>query len=131
MKLAVNISWALVLIALVDILLLYFGLQFLSAPKAYYLARRHNVFLQYQGQIMILAAVLLAWFHAYVEAKILWLVQEVYRLFSALLVVGVLGIEGLMHMLSIPHMEGWWVAAAGSSAVFGVIGSWFQKWKKK
>ncbi len=42
-----------------------------------------------------------------------------------------LGAETLMHLLNIPHVEGWWIPiASGSTAVTG-ISSWFRtKYRK-
>ena len=52
-------------------------------------------------------------------------------IFSFLMVSVALGAETLMHLLSIPHMEGWWLPiASGSSALTG-IGAWVRRKYRK
>ena len=118
-------------IALLDGLLLWLGLQFMFIPPIFKMARIHSPFLYYQGHILIALAVLLAWFRDWAISRLIWCLQEMHRWISGLLMAGVIGIEGFLHLFNIPHMEGWWLSMLGGSAFFGATASWLHKWKKK
>jgi hypothetical protein len=129
--LAKNNAWALVIVALLDTALVFWGLQILFIPKIYMLARSHNFFLYYEGEILIFLAVALAWFRGWAANRSIWLLQEAHRWISALLMLGVMGIEATMHFLSIPHIEGWWMPIIGSGAFASAITALVQKRKRK
>lgn len=117
--------------ALLVALLVWWGLKWLDVPPVYRLARVSNPLFFYQGHILITLAVLLAWFHRWAANALLWLCGEVRRWASALMMMGVVIIDGSMHLLSIPHMEGWWLPILGGSAFITGMSVWLHQWRKK
>lgn len=122
---------ALAAIALLVTLLIWWGLKWLDVPPIYRLARVSNPLFFYQGHMLIMLAVLLAWFHRWAAGALLWLCGEVRRWASALMMLGVVMIDGSMHLLSIPHMEGWWLPIFGGSALLTGMSAWLHQWRKK
>jgi len=123
--------WALLLVALVAGILLWWGVEQLFIPPMYKLARMHNPFLYYEGYILIALSLTIACFHRWAARKLVWAAQEIHRWVSALLMVGVIGIDAMMHVFSIPHMEGWWLPLFGGSAAASVITGWLQRFKHR
>ena len=76
------------------------------------------------------ACVLLCFFRAATQ-RIVWLAQEMHRIVSTLLLMAALGIDGLMHAFSIPHLEGWWLPVLGSGALASAITGWLQKLRRR
>lgn len=60
-----------------------------------------------------------------------WLFREIYRWISVLLMLMAVSIDGVMHLLSIPHMEGWWVPVLGGGAFASGLLAWLHQWRKK
>ena len=56
--------------------------------------------------------------------------HKAHQWISGLLVDGELGIDGLMHMLNIHHMEGWWIPVVGGGAVATGANAWIRSWRK-
>ena len=124
-------KYALAAIVLLVAALLWWGIVWLDIPPVYRLARTHNPFLFYQGHVLIALAVLLAWFHRWAIHKLLWLCQKINRWASALMMMGVVIVDTSMHLLSIPHIEGWWLPMFGGSAFITGMGAWLNQWRKK
>ena len=122
---------ALSAVALLDAILLWWGLELLFIPPIYKLARMHSPLLYYEGHILILLSVLLAWCRGWAAEKVMWLCKEIHRWASALMVLGALAIDGSMHLLGIPHIEGWWLPLLGSSAFITGMSAWLHGWRKK
>ena len=122
---------ALCLIALTTAGLLWWGVTLLNQPQIYRLARMQNTILHYQAHTLIVLALLLALLHRPVARGILWLGQEIHRLASVAMMFGVVVMDGGMHLLNIPHMEGWWLPLFGGSALISSLGAWFHQWRKK
>lgn len=76
-------------------------------------------------------AILLAYFHRWAAEKLLWLGEKIHRWISTLLMMGMVGIEAFMHILSIPHLEGWWLPIFGGSAFITGITAWFHDLRSK
>ena len=109
-------TYALAAVAITIAALLWWGLEILFIPPIYKLAHENNIFLYFQGHILIAAAVMLAWLRQWAAEKLIWMCQEVHRWVSTLLMFAVVGMEGFMHLLNIPHPEGWWVPIIGGGA---------------
>lgn len=112
------LRWALLCIALLIAGLLWWGIAWLDVPPIYRLT--HNTMLLYRGYAIIALAVSLAIFHRWAAHKMLWLGEKLHRWISALAMLGIIWIEATMHLLSIPHMEGWWIALFSGSMASGV-----------
>ena len=66
-----------------------------------------------------------------VLAAFAWIFAKMYRWLSAALVSLALGFDGIMHLLNIPHVEGWWLPLCGGGAALGGTMVWWEKRKKK
>lgn len=119
------------IIACIVTALLWWGVTWLDVLPVYRLVRAHNALLFYQGYVIIGCAVLLAWFRDWAANRILWLGEKLHRWMSALAMLGVVWAEATMHILSIPHMEGWWMPILGGSSVFTGVLACLNKWRKK
>ena len=117
---------ALAAIALLALILFLLGLRLLTAPRIMLIA--HPMFI-YQGISFLFLAVFLAWFREWLSQKILWMCAKAHRLASALIMAAVVGSEGLMHTLNIPHLEGWWIPLMSGGAA-AAISAWLSKWRK-
>jgi hypothetical protein len=131
MKHVTAYHWALMSISAIILALVWWGIAWLDVPPIYRLARLNNPILLYQGHILIMLAVVLAWFHRWAANKLLWLAREIHRWVSALMLMAAIVIDSSMHLLSIPHMEGWWLPLLGGSAFMTGITAWFYQWRKK
>lgn len=118
---------ALAIVALTIAGFLYLGLQILTAPKIFLLARP---LFAYEAPVLVSLAVILAWFREWAARKLVWLFMEIHRLVSTLVMAAVIGAEGLMHFFSIPHAEGWWIPLLGGG-VAATANAWLQRWRKK
>ncbi len=119
-------AFALTVIALVIAALLMLGVQLLTVPRVFLLARP---LFAYEGYALIALAVLLAWFREWAAQKIVWIFLEMHRMISALTVAVALGAEGFMHSVGIPHMEGWWLPLLTGGATATLVAG-MKKWKK-
>lgn len=91
------------------------GISFLNIPLVYKLTT-NNPLILYKGYLLIVLSLALAWKHRWLESKLTWAVEKIHRALSTILIILALGIDGLMHIFNIPHMEGWWITIiAGSS----------------
>jgi len=118
---------ALALVALAIAGFLYLGLQILTAPKVFLLARP---LFAYEGPVLVVLAAVLAWFREWAARKLVWLFMEIHRLISTLVMAAVIGAEGFMHAFSIPHIEGWWIPLVSGGAA-ATLGAWFRISRKK
>ena len=119
------------LVALMVAVLLVSALRWLDMPPLYRMVRAHDGLLFYQGHFLLVLVLVLAWFHAFAEQCILWLGAKLRRWATALLMSALLLADGGMHLLNIPHMEGWWLPLMGGSAVLGGIVTWLRQRFKK
>ena len=91
------------------------GISFLNIPLVYKLTT-NNPLILYKGYLLIALSMALAWKHRWLESKLAWAVEKIHRTLSTILIILALGIDGLMHIFNIPHIEGWWISIiAGSS----------------
>ena len=118
-------------VMILDAVLLYWGFAWLDLPPAYKLIRLHHPLLAYWGYILVMVAVMLAWFHDYVPEGLLWVCRSIHRLLSSLLIMGIVGIEMVLHLLNVPHLEGWWLPIFSGSAAFTGVLAWIHKLRKK
>ncbi len=123
------LRWALLCVALLIAGLLWWGIAWLDVSPIYKLT--HNFILLYRGYAIIALAIALTIFHRWAAYKMLWLGKKLHRWMSALMLMGVVMIEGSMHLLSIPHMEGWWITLFGGSAVISGTIAWVQRWRER
>jgi hypothetical protein len=105
--------------------LLWWGIAWLDVPPIYKLT--NNAMLLYRGYAIIALAVALAIFHRWAANKMLWLGEKIYRWTSALAMLGIIWIEATMHLLSIPHIEGWWITLIGSSGLISSSLFWLKR----
>ena len=112
-------------------LLIWRGLQLLLLPPIYSLARNQNILLHYEGHILIVLALMLILSHRWLAVKLLWISQEIHRIISTLLMAGVIGIDAMMHVFNIPHMEGWWLPILGGSSLFSGAWAWLHRGRKQ
>jgi hypothetical protein len=80
-------------------------------------------------EVVMALGILIALFHKYAALGLLWIAAKLHRIFSSLILIVALGADGLLHVLSIPHMEGWWLSLLGSSALITALSVWVQKHK--
>lgn len=80
-----------------------------------------------RAEIVIALAVALGCFSRHAAHYVLWLGLKLYRIAAALMVLALMGAEGLLHVFSIPHVEGWWISLAGSLIAASGIGAWLKK----
>ncbi len=78
-------------------------------------------------EMVMALGVLVALFHKHAAHGLLWIAAKLHRIFSSLFLIMALGADGLLHVLSIPHMEGWWLSLLGSSALITALSVWVQK----
>lgn len=123
------LRWALLSVAFLIAGLLWWGIAWLDVPPIYKLT--HNTMLPYRGYTIIALAVSLAIFHRWAASKILWLGEKLHRWISALMMMGMVIIDGSMHLLSIPHMEGWWLPIFGGSVFITGVSAWLHQWRCK
>lgn len=127
-----NLLFAHVVIVLLAALLAWWGYAAMHMPAATLAHEPHDHdTLPYQGEILIAIAAFIFCFQRWLSQKLVWVFQGIYRLASLLMLVTVGGLEGLMHILSIPHMEGWWIPLLGSSALMGGMVAWFKSFKSR
>jgi|GEM_PF-6849589 len=125
---------ALIVIALIDIGLLSMGLLTLSDAKISTLAAGDDFLMNYSGQILVLLSVALAFFHKPAANVLIWLFHKMHRWLSLLLMSCVAGSEALMHILNIPHIEGWWLPMLEGGVIitiFTTAVAWAHKLGKK
>lgn len=118
-------------LALIFIYLLAGGLCLLgihmASLSAISLFRQWPYYLLPEPKTLWFLAVLLVWLRNKAASYLLWIAAKLHRTISLLLLVAALGADGLLHIFSIPHMEGWWVSLIGSSAALSAVHIWIQK----
>lgn len=117
------LRWALLCVAFFSASILWLGITSVYVPPLYTLTQ-HSTQL-YRGYTLIALAVAVGIFHRWLAYKILWLGQKLYRSMSALVMMGIVWIEASAHLLSIPHMEGWWIALFSGGMASG-IAAWIK-----
>jgi hypothetical protein len=78
-------------------------------------------------EVVMVLGILVALFHKHAALGLLWIAAKLHRIFSSLFLIMALGADGLLHVLSIPHMEGWWLSLLGSSVLISALSVWVQK----
>ncbi len=121
--LCASLAFALLIVALI-----WWGLHLIFLPPIYQLARPEIL---YEGYVLLAAALLLLVFYRRLVKRFSWLMEELHRAVSALLVMTALSIDGLMHAFSIPHMEGWWLPLLGSGALASAISGWVYRLRRR
>lgn len=115
-------------VALLLLVMLWWGLHLAFLPPIYRIARPDALL---EGYVLLGLSLVLAFFFRSAVERLIWLAQEMHRIISALLVMAALGIDGLMHAFSIPHMEGWWLPLLGSGALATAIVGWLKKFRER
>ena len=123
----ITFYWAHILLGMLILSLVALSITWLDVPPIYRLTH-HNPFMLYRGYVVLGLVALLACFHRWAIAKMIWLSMQIHRWVSALVMLSVIGVDASMHVLNIPHMEGWWMPLIGSS---GAISSLIFKYKTK
>jgi hypothetical protein len=82
-----------------------------------------------RGEILILASFLLVLFCGQCANFILFVSRKLSHLLAFLLVFMLIGADGIFHMLSIPHIEGWWLPLASALLTGNGIIQWLKKYK--
>ena len=54
-------------------------------------------------------------------------VDKVSYAWSAIIVSLALGADTLMHVLNVPHIEGWWIPVVSGSSAFAGLRVWFRR----
>lgn len=80
-------------------------------------------------EVMMVMGIIVALFHKCASLGLLWIAAKLHRIFLSLILIFALGADGLLHVLSIPHIEGWWLSLLGSSALITALSVWVQKYK--
>lgn len=118
--------WPLLLVIILVLCLVAVGMMWLDVPPIYRLAH-HAPFMVYRGYMALGLASLLVCTHRWVIGKMLWLSMHLHRWVSALAMLGVVGIDASMHILNIPHTEGWWVPLIGGSGLISSSLLWLKQ----
>lgn len=121
---------ALLVVVGVNVLLCWWAMELLTLPPLYRQLRSQSMVLRYEPHLAVLLAVVLAAYARAAAQKLLWVCGALHRWVSTLLMVAALGMDGLMHVLDIPHPEGWWLPMLGSGAVASFIAGMLHKKKK-
>jgi amino acid transporter len=107
------------------------GISFLNIPLVYKLTT-NNPLILYKGYLLIALSLVLVWKYKWLENKLVWAVEKVHRALSSILIIIALGIDGLMHIFNIPHMEGWWISIiAGSTFLTWLTAGFCSHFAKK
>jgi hypothetical protein len=118
------------MVAILTAGLFVLGVQMLTLPKIT-LFSHWPYYMLPKGPIILILSVLLAWFHKPAARFLMWLGRKIHRWLSMLLMVAALGADGLLHLFSIPHVEGWWLPLLGSSAAASAIHALLHTHKNK
>jgi hypothetical protein len=121
---------ATLMVAILTAGLLVLGVQMLTLPKIT-LFSHWPYYMLPKGPIVLILSVLLAWFHKPAAHFLIWLGRKIHRWLSMLLVIAALGADGLLHLFSIPHVEGWWLPLLGSGAAATAIHALLHKHKNE
>lgn len=104
------------------------GLHMVSLP-AIMLFRVWPYYLLPPPLVVMALGIIIALLHRYAALGLLWIAAKLHRIFSSLILILALGVDGLLHMLSIPHIEGWWLSLVGGSAIMTAFSVWCEKHK--
>ncbi len=126
MKRIITQHWAVLLLILLVLCLVALGVMWLDVPPIYRIAH-HAPFMVYRGYVALGLAALLVCAHRWVIGKMMWLSAQIYRWVSALTMLGVVGIDATMHLLNVPHMEGWWLPLIGGSGLISSSLLWLKQ----
>jgi hypothetical protein len=121
---------ALLLTLLLALMLITLGLYILTLADIVRF-RQWPYYMLPRGEIVIAVGIALAVFCKQVSHYLLWLGSKLYRVIAALLVVALIGADVLLHLFSIPHVEGWWLSLASSLIAASGISAWVETVKKR
>ena len=107
------------------------GIGVLLLPPIYQLARTQNFWLHYEGQFLLALAATLVVFQRWMIEKTLWVSQEIHRIASVLVMVWFIGIDAMMHVFNIPHIEGWWLPMVGGSAALSFVSGRLRRFRQR
>lgn len=82
------------------------------------------------GALVLAALLLLVGGARTAVTKAQWLLQRAHRWTSMLAMMGVVWIEAAMHLLNIPHVEGWWVPVLGGGGFLSASMAWLRSKRK-
>lgn len=94
------------------------------------LAHADDLVFVYRGYAAMLIALVLVCFNRQIVNGAVWISERMYRWISMLTVLGVIWMEAAMHMLNIPHVEGWWMPIIGGGSALSASMAW-RKIKRK
>lgn len=124
-------TWAKIAALVLAASLLAFGLYMSSLPPIT-LFRQWPYYLLPEPKIVMGLGVIIAILHHWAAQALLWIAAKLHRIFSSLFLLLALGADGLLHIFSIPHMEGWWLSLVGGSVVISAAyTAWLTKWKSR
>ncbi len=83
-----------------------------------------------QSYVLIGLGLLAAALNKYAVRGLEWLLNKIYRAVSFILMLGVLFSESVLHLLNVPHVEGWWIPILGSSVFATATAAWIYKFRK-
>lgn len=121
---------ALLLTLLFALMLMTLGLYMLTLADIVRF-RQWPYYMLPRGEIIITVGIALAVFCKQVSHYLLWLGNKLYRVIAALMIFALIGADGLLHVFSIPHVEGWWLSLASSLIAASGISAWVEKYKKR
>lgn len=120
----------LLLTLFIALMLMTLGLHIMTLPDITRF-RQWPYYILPRGEVLIVAAILLVVFCKPASHYLLWISQKIYRALAALLVFALIGADGLLHVFSIPHVEGWWLPLASSLIAASGVSAWVEKYKKR
>lgn len=123
-------QFALIFTLVMALMVAVFGLYMLTLPDITRF-RQWPYYILPRGEVIVAVAILLVVFCRKVSRHLLWIGHKIYRVIAALLIFALIGADGLLHVLSIPHMEGWWLPLASSLIAASGVSAWVGKNKKR
>ncbi len=121
---------ALLVTLLVALILVGLGLYMLTLPDIVRF-RQWPYYVLPRGEAIVVIGGLLALLCEQAAIYLLWISHKIYRVIAALLVFALMGADGLLHVFSIPHVEGWWLPLASSLVAASGISAWVENYKKR
>lgn len=115
---------------LIASILMALGLYMLTLPDIV-LFRQWPYYILPRSEMLVTAAILLGVFCKPASHYLLWISHKIYRIVAALVVFALVGADGLLHLFSIPHVEGWWLPLASSLIAASGISAWVEKYKQR
>ncbi len=102
-------------------LLSFWAFKELTTPKVLMFGQKPSMFKSLLGPLLLVASVAVAWFRHEVEAVFVWVASKTQRLLVAIGSAALIAIEFLLHIFSVPHIEGWWMMLLSAIPFVGVL----------